>query len=52
MTDKLNKLMERVNMLQDVYETAVAEDDRWAANEALKELDQINKEIDQIEKEL
>lgn len=52
MINDLNKLMERVNMLQDVYETAIAEDDRWTANEALKELDLIDEKLIELEKEL
>lgn len=48
---KLNALNDRANMLHDLYETAVAEDDRWTANRVMAELDEINKEVDELENE-
>lgn len=51
MTAKLNELLDKVNMLEDVYETAMAEDDRWTANKALMELEEINKQLDKLENE-
>jgi len=49
--NKLNALMNRVNQLEDLYETAKAEDDRWTMNTALLELDEINKTLDELENE-
>ena len=49
--DKLNALMTRVYDLEDLYEKAKAEDDRWTANMALLELDEINATLDKLEKE-
>lgn len=51
MSAKLNEMMERVCMLEDLFESAVAEDDRWTANKALLELDEINKQLDELERE-
>lgn len=51
MHDKLSDLMGRVNLLEDLYETAKAEDDRWTMNTALLELDEINKTLDELENE-
>jgi hypothetical protein len=49
--NKLNALMNRVNQLEDLYETAKAEDDRWTANMCLLELDEINATLDKLERE-
>jgi hypothetical protein len=49
--DNLNEMLDRVNMLQDLHETAVAEDDRWTARLVLEELDFINEKLAQIENE-
>jgi hypothetical protein len=49
--NKLNALMNRVNQLEDLYETAKAEDDRWTANMCMLELDEINKTLDELENE-
>jgi len=49
--NKLNALMNRVNQLEDLYETAKAEDDRWTMNMVQIELDEINKTLDELEKE-
>lgn len=43
--------MNRVNQLEDLYETAKAEDDRWTMNMAQIELDEINKTLDELENE-
>lgn len=43
---RLKDLGERVNMLQDLYETAEAEDDRWTMNKCWQELEEINRELD------
>lgn len=47
--DNLKKMLDRVNMLQDLHETAVAEDDRWIARMILLELDSINKKLAEME---
>jgi hypothetical protein len=49
--NKLNALMNRVNQLEDLYETAKAEDDRWTMNMVQIELDEINKTLDELENE-
>ena len=49
--NKLNALMERVCMLEDLYETAMKEDDRWTANRVLLELEEINNYLDSDENE-
>jgi hypothetical protein len=49
--DKLNALMDRVYKLEDLYETAKAEDDRWTANMCLLEIDEINATLDKLDKE-
>ena len=49
--NRLNELMDKVNKLEDLYETAEAEDDRWTMNKCLMELAEINKEVDQLEQE-
>lgn len=49
--DNLKEMLDRVNMLQDLHETAVAEDDRWTASMILEELDCINKKLAEIENE-
>ena len=49
--DKLNALMTRVYDLEDLFETAKAEDDRWTANMCLLELDEINATLDKLERE-
>lgn len=43
--------MGRVNLLEDLYETAKAKDDSWSMNVALLELDEINKTLDKLENE-
>ena len=48
---RLNELMDKVNKLEDLYETAEAEDDRWTMNQCILELAEINKEVDELEKE-
>ena len=49
--NRLNELQDKVNKLEDLYETAEAEDDRWTMNKCLLELDEINEELDRLEKE-
>lgn len=49
--DNLKEMLDRVNMLQDLHETAVAEDDRRAARLILVELELINEKLAQIENE-
>ena len=49
--DNLFEMLDRVNMLQDLHETAVAEDDRRAARLILVELELINEKLAQIENE-
>ena len=49
--NRLNELMDKVNKLEDLYETAEAEDDRWTMNQCMQELEEINKEVDELEKE-
>lgn len=49
--DNLKEMLDRVNMLQDLHETAVAEDDRWTASMILEELDFINKKLAEMENE-
>ena len=49
--NRLNELMDKVNKLEDLYETAEAEDDRWTMNKCIQELAEINKEVDQLEQE-
>ena len=48
---RLNELQDKVKMLEDLYETAEAEDDRWTMNKCWQELEEINKEIDELESE-
>ena len=48
---RLNELMDKVNKLEDLYETAEAEDDRWTMNQCMMELVVINVEISKLEKE-
>ena len=50
--NRLNELMDKVNKLSDLYETAEAEDDRWTMNKCQLELDEINSELDKLEQEL
>ena len=50
--DNLKEMIDSVNMLQDLHETAVAEDDRWTARLVLEELELINEKLAQIEDEL
>jgi hypothetical protein len=49
MLEKLNELMGRLNSLEDLYETSIAEDDRWTAQQCLIELSEINKKLDELE---
>lgn len=49
--NRLNELMDKVNKLEDLYETATAEDDRWTANMCLLELEEINRELAELEEE-
>ena len=49
--DKLNALMKRVYDLEDLFETAKAEDDSWTANRVLLELEEINNYLDSDENE-
>jgi hypothetical protein len=49
--NKLNALMERVCMLEDLYETAMKEDDRWTVNRVLLELEEIDNYLDSDENE-
>ena len=49
--NRLNELMDKVNKLEDLYETAEAEDDQWTMNKCMMELAEINKEVDQLEQE-
>jgi len=50
-SNKLIEMLETVNMLQDLHETAVAEDDRWTARLVLEELELIIKKINEMENE-
>jgi hypothetical protein len=50
-SNKLIEMVDRVNMLQDLHETAVAEDDRWTARLVLEELELINQKLDEMENE-
>ena len=52
MFDKLNDMMGRVNLLEDLYETAKAKDDSWSMNVALLELNDLNKQLDQLKMNL
>jgi len=52
MSAKLDEMMERVCMLEDLFESAVAEDDRCTARKVLLELEEINKQLDELEREL
>ena len=50
--EKLNALMNRVNQLDDLFETAKAEDDRCTANMCQLEIDEITATLDKLNKEL
>jgi hypothetical protein len=52
MLDKLNKLLEKVNELNDAWETAIAQDDRWMANMIGEELFYVNALISKLENEV
>jgi hypothetical protein len=49
--NRLKELMDKVNMLEELFETAMAEDDRWTANKAKAELEEINRELTELENE-
>lgn len=48
---RYNELQDKIKMLEDLYETAEAEDDRWTMNKCWQELEEINKEVDELESE-
>jgi hypothetical protein len=52
MIRKLSELLEKVNELNDQWETAIAQDDRWMANMIGEELRYINSLISELEKEV
>jgi hypothetical protein len=52
MTHKLNELLQRVNELNDQWETAIAQDDRWMANMIREELFYINSLITKLRQKI